>query len=283
MGNVTDHNLIENIKALKDTIEQMFPRACQNEDSLYDTCLLLEDLLAQYKTELKAEKEKQSRLDAILTNDEFQGLSYEQRTEYLKSTDCSNSRLRFTVTKENRDRGYINMNSSIQLRRTFRDCGLVILQKVYSQELLEELKAEQEKYFNKWYTKNIVNTTKSETRGKDRFEVWAPMIPPFTSEEFLATPFLLPVIRALLNEKRLEINMLSSVTSLAGASTQHWHRDAGPLFTLEDFPHPLPAYGVVMFVALVDLVKQNGPTEFLLKSHHQCRKKDISDHDLKDG
>jgi len=158
---------------------------------------------------------------------------------------------------------------------------MIVLEKVYSQKLIEDLKVAHEKHFEKWYMSNVINTTKSEQRAKDGFEVLLPMIPPFSSKEFVQSPFLLPVIEAVVNAKRLEINMFSSVTSLPGAPTQHWHRDAGALFEYDEFPYSLPCHGALMFVPLVDLVKENGATEFYPKAHHQCHSKDRTD--LHDG
>merc|ERR1719193_294749 len=104
--------------------------------------------------------------------DDFQLLSEQKRKEYLMNVDCSESNLRYTVTKEDRETGYISKNARLQIQKTFRDCGLVLLHKVYDQELLDELKVAQEKYFEKWYETNVFNTTKSEQRSKNRYEVW---------------------------------------------------------------------------------------------------------------
>jgi len=276
MVNDPDSDLLDNIKALKETLLQMFPASCQKYHGLYDTCLLLKDILAEYKAEKKVKRESAKRSkESTIDGNEFQFLSEQKRKEYLMNVDCSESNLRYTVTKEDREKGYISKYSRSRLQRTFRDCGLILLDKVYDQELLDELKVAQEKYFEEWFKTNVFNTTKSEQRSKYRYEVWAPMIKPFTSDAFIRSPILLPIIKAVVNEQRLEINMLSSVTSLPGAPTQHWHRDSGSLFNYDEFPHPLPTYGAVMFLALVDLVKENGPTEFWLKAHHQCRKKDL--------
>lgn len=276
-----DPDLMENIKVLLETMEQIFPRACHKEDSLYDTCLLLENLLDESKSKLGAENESE-RLpsEAILNESKFQHLSEEERMEYLMKVDCSESRLRFTVTEKDRRRGSISEKTLSKLKHTFRDCGLIILEKVYGEEFIEKLKIAESKHFENWYMNKVMNTTKSEQRSKRRYEVWSPMIPPFTSDEFLLSPLLLPVIKFVMNSERLEIDTFSSVTSLPGAPAQHWHRDAGVIFKYKEFPHPLPTYGIVMFVPLVDLVEENGPTEFYLKSHQTCRKViDINDGD----
>jgi len=274
-----DPDLMENIKALLETMEQVFPRACHKEDSLYGTCLLLENLLGSTKSKLRAERESERlRTEAILSESKFQRLSEEERMEYLTNVDCSESRLRFKVTDSDQRRGSISRKTLSQLKHTFRDCGMIVIEKVYSDEFIEKLKMAESKHFEKWYMNKVMNTTKSEQRSKDRYEVWSPMAPPFTNDEFLLSPFLLPVIKFVMNSDRLEIDTFSSVTSLPGAPAQHWHRDAGLLFEYKEFPHPLPTYGIVMFVPLIDLVEENGPTEFWLKSHQTCRKMiDIED------
>jgi len=270
----TDPDLMENIEALLETMLQIFPRSCNKQDSLYDTCLLLEGLIEGSKGKFKAERESERiQSDTILSRSEFQNLSEDERMEYLMNVDCSESRLRFLVTEEDEQRGTLTRKTLSQLSSSFRDCGMIILENVYSQEFVEELKIAEEKYFEKWYMDKVMNTTKSEQRSKMRYEVWSPLIPPFTSDEFLLSPFVLPVIKYVMNAERLEVDTFSSVTSLPGAPTQHWHRDAGTIFDYKEFPHPLPSYGTVMFVPLVDLVKENGPTEFWLKSHHPCRNK----------
>merc|ERR1719397_1792111 len=66
-------DLIDNINALKETILQIFPSACQKEDSLYDTCLLLKDLLGKYKAKRRAQRESAKRKkQALMNGNEFQ-------------------------------------------------------------------------------------------------------------------------------------------------------------------------------------------------------------------
>jgi ectoine hydroxylase-related dioxygenase (phytanoyl-CoA dioxygenase family) len=61
---------------------------------------------------------------------------------------------------------------------------------------------------------------------------------------------------------------------------QHWHRDAATLFPYREVD--LPAHGVVVFMPLVDVPMEKGPTEFLLRSHLPCEKHKLQSVQLPD-
>ena len=77
----------------------------------------------------------------------------------------------------------------------------------------------------------------------------------------------MPIMQNILGTKRLEIDTHSSVTSLAETPEQHWHRDAGFLFDYANVQKQLPPHGMVIFVPLVKVTEQMGPTEFLMGSY----------------
>lgn len=56
--------------------------------------------------------------------------------------------------------------------------------------------------------------------------------------------------------------------SLPGAPTQHWHQDAGALFPRTGLH--LPAHGVVAFLAVDNVTRDMGPTEFVAGTHVGC-------------
>ena len=70
----------------------------------------------------------------------------------------------------------------------------------------------------------------------------------------------------------LELDTLSSVTSLPGAPRQHWHRDTSAqlLQGEEAALSRLPAHCFTLFVPLKDVAREQGPTELLLGSHLGC-------------
>jgi ectoine hydroxylase-related dioxygenase (phytanoyl-CoA dioxygenase family) len=72
-----------------------------------------------------------------------------------------------------------------------------------------------------------------------------------------------------MGDRKLTIDTLSHVTSVPKSPAQHWHRDAGKLFSDDQ---KVPPHAVVIFMPLVDIGFKQGPTEFLLKSHIPCLK-----------
>jgi len=100
----TNSDLMANIGALKETIQQIFPRACNKEGSLYDLCLLLDYPIRDDIRKRKAEKHP----NIVISETEFQNLVEEERMEYLYNADCSDSRLRFTITEKDRQIGLIS-------------------------------------------------------------------------------------------------------------------------------------------------------------------------------
>jgi ectoine hydroxylase-related dioxygenase (phytanoyl-CoA dioxygenase family) len=117
------------------------------------------------------------------------------------------------------------------------------------------------------------NSTWSEQRSPGRYELLSPMAPPFTSEELLRNPLLLPLVERALGTNRIEVDTHSSVTSLGNTPAQHWHRDAGFIFK-NQVKEQLPPHGLVVFIPLIDVTKSMGPTNFLTGSHIQCKPRD---------
>jgi len=158
----------------------------------------------------------------------------------------------------------------------FEDCGVIILENAFDEDLVERLAEETEAHFQKYLDDmnkdpSKENTTRSGRRSQGRYEVKAPLRKPFTDSAFVAAPFTLPFLQQALGTRRIEVDTLSSVTSLASAPAQHWHRDAGALFDFDLRPLRQPAHGVVVVVPLLDASTEVGPTEMLLKSHKDCR------------
>jgi hypothetical protein len=99
-------------------------------------------------------------------------------------------------------------------------------------------------------------------RSRGRYELKVPLEEPYTNNDLVANAFIMPVMKAHLKSKKIEMDTLSSVTSNPKTEGQQWHRD---VFVKSDFPH-----GVVVFVPLLDVTEEEGPPDFLLKSHLPC-------------
>jgi ectoine hydroxylase-related dioxygenase (phytanoyl-CoA dioxygenase family) len=77
-----------------------------------------------------------------------------------------------------------------------------------------------------------------------------------------------PLISALLGSQAALL-LVGAVVAAPGAAEQPWHADSAHLFPESDVM--LPAHGVNVFVPLVDLEPELGPTELCLGSHHLTR------------
>lgn len=77
--------------------------------------------------------------------------------------------------------------------------------------------------------------------------------------------YWLPVVRAVLGAGYSRI-MSGVIVALPGAARQAVHADGKPLFEYEDFT-PLPPHCLSVFVPLIDLSHELGPTEFFPGTH----------------
>lgn len=80
---------------------------------------------------------------------------------------------------------------------------------------------------------------------------------------FLADAPWMPIIRAALGEEAQVVHM-GCMLSMPGSAVQKWHSDGAHA---SDKVH-LPPYAINVFVPLVDLTLENGPTELIPTSHH---------------
>ena len=79
----------------------------------------------------------------------------------------------------------------------------------------------------------------------------------------------LPLVRAILGP-RARLALLGAVVARPGAQEQAWHADGAHLF-LERTPH-LPPHCLNVFIPLIDLTLDVGPTELCLGSHRLTAK-----------
>jgi hypothetical protein len=104
----------------------------------------------------------------------------------------------------------------------------------------------------------------------------APRRAPFTAPGFLRNSFIFPLVQMFMGgtpATQIELDTLSSVTSIPLSPSQSWHRDTPYLYkeiqtneSLDLAPHAM-----VMFVPLTDLQDPaTGPPQFMLRSHKPC-------------
>jgi ectoine hydroxylase-related dioxygenase (phytanoyl-CoA dioxygenase family) len=95
-------------------------------------------------------------------------------------------------------------------------------------------------------------------RGAKRYQMHVPFAPPFSDEQIIASPFVLPIVEALVGEDCI-CHYLSSDTPLPGSDYQAVHPDIYQLFPESSVV--LPPYSIVVNIPLVDAREDNGPLE----------------------
>ena len=166
---------------------------------------------------------------------------------------CQEKQVRIKVRGSDHKKGVLSGKKLMKAHHILDLCGVVILERLFTPEFMEEVRVDQDKVVDA-FLKGVqddptqTNSTSSEQRSPGRYELLSPMAPPFTSEELLRNPLLLPLMQRTLGTSRIEVDTHSSVTSMGETPAQHWHRDAGFIFktqTEEQLP-PHGEWGVVI-------------------------------------
>lgn len=201
-----------------------------------------------------------------------------QAVEIWRSTDilaavpiiCSSEHVRVTLSVTRA--GRVATSSLHHSSAVFHVCGAIHLHQMFPTDIVLDLKKNVEPlvshYISGISSPSNINTTYSAKRSDRRYEVHLPLKPPFSSPEVVANDEVLQFIRTVLSE-RVEIDTMSFVTSLPGASAQHWHVDVdSPYRTHFDSSNVhVPPSGLVMIIPTASLPIQNGPTQVALGSH----------------
>jgi Phytanoyl-CoA dioxygenase (PhyH) len=105
-------------------------------------------------------------------------------------------------------------------------------------------------------------------RSPGRYDMACEWKPPFSDPILAAHKRLMPVVRAILGED-CQVMLQGAVIALPHAPEQLWHIDGAHLFP--EHPHHLPAHCLNVFIPLVDLTEDNGPTQICPGSHFLTR------------
>ncbi len=95
-------------------------------------------------------------------------------------------------------------------------------------------------------------------RGARRYQMHMPFAPPFSDERVIASPFVLPIVEALVGEDCI-CHYFASDTPLPGSDYQAVHPDIYQLFP--ESSAVMPPYSIVVNIPLVDAREDNGPLE----------------------
>ena len=133
-----------------------------------------------------------------------------------------------------------------------RNNGFVLFERVLPPDLVDAMYAS----FSRLLEAHVARTDPN--RGANRYQMHIPFAPPFTDRRVITSPFVLPVIEALLGKDCI-CHYLASDTPLPGSDYQETHPDIFPLFPESSLV--LPPYSLVLNIPLVDAREDNGPLE----------------------
>jgi len=133
-----------------------------------------------------------------------------------------------------------------------RNNGYVLFERALPADLVAEMYAA----FTRLLESHIGNMAAN--RGANRWQMHVPFAPPFSDEQVIANPLIMPIVDALIGEDCI-CHYLASDTPLPGSDYQEVHPDIFPLFP--EASAVMPPYSVVLNVPLVDATEENGPLE----------------------
>ena len=209
---------------------------------------------------------------------EAQEVSQHDESEYLAGEAAS-----LHVASNFESPGKLKQETIDSVKQQFENDGVCCLDGALDQELLEALRDE---FLRSWETLDTRITEAGVDRRKvfkfkelcsrkyGRFDVSQaacgdPTV--FGRAKKEAVSVLEPVWQALLGEDAV-VHMAGVIMNKGGSDDQAWHRDSAHLF-----PQELPAHAVVIFIPLVPMTEDNGPTHFKPGSHNLAAKESGTD------
>jgi hypothetical protein len=134
-----------------------------------------------------------------------------------------------------------------------RTNGHITFESVLPADLIEALS----KAYTPLHNKFVQNP--GPTFGKNHFRVYLPFQEPFSDLRVIASPFVLPIVEALLGAE-LVCHYLAANTCEPGSEFQPVHSDYRTLFPGVDIA--LPVFHIVLNIPLVDVTAENGPVQY---------------------
>eukprot|EP00929_Paragymnodinium_shiwhaense_P074697 TRINITY_DN38234_c0_g1_i2.p1 TRINITY_DN38234_c0_g1~~TRINITY_DN38234_c0_g1_i2.p1 ORF type:complete len:659 (+),score=95.68 TRINITY_DN38234_c0_g1_i2:56-2032(+) len=182
---------------------------------------------------------------------------------------CFDRNLKVTLA-ENGGAGPLSEDMLRKAAKTLRTCGVVALDRVYDDVVVNALKAAQ---------LPEQDTRQSQGTGSDaraaslrgRTEVLAPFEAPFTAEGVAGSETLLSLVQEVVRD--VVVDSIYSVQSASDSEEEHWRRLLP--FTPDTSAKPsggqvLDTQSLTVFIPLVNLTETNSPLRMLLKSHLPC-------------
>jgi hypothetical protein len=156
------------------------------------------------------------------------------------------------LTPAELESGQLSLATRDQAIAQVRNNGYVLFERVLPPSLVDQMLAG----FTTLLERHVQQVDPN--RGANRYQIHVPFAPPFADERVIASPFVLPIVDALIGEDCI-CHYLASDTPLPGSEYQTVHPDIYQLFPENNAV--LPPYSIVINIPLVDAREDNGPLE----------------------
>jgi hypothetical protein len=153
-----------------------------------------------------------------------------------------------------------------ELAENVRRDGHCLIAGVFPKTLINDWS----RHFKPLLDDHIRRAGRLENRGKGRYYVTLPFIPPFADPFVFADPDVLAVVHRLVGEDAA-MCQLATDTPAEGSDYQELHRDAPPLFP--EWGRETPPFQLAVNFPLVDVTDENGPLETTRGTHLMAKER----------
>lgn len=153
------------------------------------------------------------------------------------------------------------------LVRRFNDTGYIVLEEVFEQGYIEELRTAYNALIEKYLSdKGGIGALDGKTFGLKHVGCHPALSSPWSDSQIVSNPRADAVMSALLGED-YQCGYYHSNAAYPGSGVQGIHRDVKPLFTGEELNVPHPVTSIVLNIPLCDFTEENGSTEVWPGTH----------------
>jgi ectoine hydroxylase-related dioxygenase (phytanoyl-CoA dioxygenase family) len=176
--------------------------------------------------------------------------------------------LRIVPSEAERAAGTLGSEMIEQASQSFRIEGALIIEDIVDTTIV----AEARQAFGEAYSCYLDGSEHEEALrvGGRRLLITVNLEPPFDNPQLFANPYLLPVLRAALNDGFV-LGAFGVVCSLPSAPAQHRHHDGGILFPSSGLDKLLPAAAITVGIPLLEMNEVHGTTALWLGSHRDAK------------
>ena len=167
------------------------------------------------------------------------------------------------LTPEEFQEGKLSKGHLALAVETLRSDGYVVLENAVPRILIKEIREKLDPILQDHVDANP-QMLSSDNVGHGIFGLHPPRKKPFMDPLIIANPFARPILAQVLGADFF-CAFYNTNTSWPGSGIQNVHRDSPPL--VADFPHPLPAFSIVLNVPLIDFTAATGATEIWPATH----------------